>query len=320
MFLTMDHWIRSIIDVVVQVGTHLLLPVMALLFVGAVVLRGLMFYTVKRQEWFVNEFHKRVLRAQDKLPAGSIQSFYVFAKKYLEKTFYELFVVRGIQMRRRIDFIMSPSDRLFMVQPGCARIVHDFQRNLKSLKKGGNTPQFEQIAKVCLEENPCFGRLFGIFPIGVINDALALLPGFFILGGIFGTFISIMKALPELGNLNMGDIEGTKEAMAAFIGKVSISMAASVTGIMLSVALSVISSFWSAERTFVSTVDRLASTLGFLWNSSVTNEVPEGLAKFDEKRDPLEALAEASIEKELEKAGVLKELETAPAPDSKRAA
>jgi len=300
MLAAIDQSIRGLIDFVVLVGHHVLLPTMAFVFVGAVILRVLVYYTVKRQAHFINEFHKRATRGLAEAPHGNISSFFAFSKKYLEKTFYELFVSRGIQMRRNLDFIMAPSDRIFLVQQGCAIMVRDLQRQLKSLRKNSHEPNFEQIAKSTIETNPAFGKLFGIFNIGAINDAMALLPGVFILAGIFGTFISIMKALPELSNLNMTDVEGTREAMASFVGKVSISMVASVCGIILSVIFSFVSSFWSAERSFISSVDKLCSTLNYLWSSSEGNQVPHNVKDFDANRDPLEALAESAIDKELE--------------------
>ena len=301
MFLQLDQWIRGQVEVIVTIGNHAILPGMLFGFFLAVTLRGLMYFTVSRQVWFISEFHKRAVREHEKLAGERIPSFFGFVKKHLERTFYELFAVRGVQMRRRIDFVMAPSDRVFLVQPGCARTVKDLERNLKSLKIDNGKANFEQVSRICLEENPCFNKLFGVIPIGVLNDFLGHLPGFFILGGIFGTFLAIMKALPELGNLNLSDAEGTKIAMDSFVSKVGNSMAASVSGILLSVAFTAISSFWSAERSFMAMVDRLSSTLEFLWSSSSGNNPPEGAAQFDANRDPLEALAEAAVERELEK-------------------
>ena len=62
------------------------------------------------------------------------------------------------------------------------------------------------------ENNPCFRKVFGYIPISVSNDFLAVLPGLFIVGGIFGTFLGIMKALPELGGMEVSDAKRPKRS------------------------------------------------------------------------------------------------------------
>jgi hypothetical protein len=141
--------------------------------------------------------------------------------------------------------------------------------------------------------------VFGIIPVSTFNDFLNSVPGLFIVGGIFGTFLGIMKALPELGGMNLSDVEGSKLIMDNFLLKISFSMSTSIIGIILSVAMSLANTFFSCEKAYMETVERLENELDTLWNMSVSNKLPTEITHFDEQRDPIEVLSEDLIAKEL---------------------
>ncbi len=70
----------------------IMLPyVMAGVFVIALFFRSMIYYTVRRHEWFAREFEKRVNHYIDGETPGKVQntSFYVLSKKLLERTYYE---------------------------------------------------------------------------------------------------------------------------------------------------------------------------------------------------------------------------------------
>ncbi len=295
----LNDLLNSWVDLVVLIATDLLMPLMLFGFIFLVVARILVTYTVKRQEWFVKEFEKRVMNFVDiHLEKGPL-SFYVVAKRLLEKTYYELFEIRGIMKRRRMDYITDPTDRVFLIQNGCAAMVRDSLKEMRFLKKAEGRPQFLEITKSVISNNPAFSRLMGIFPASLVNDILNLIPGFFIVGGIFGTFLGIMKALPELGAMDLTDAESTKLVMDSFLLKIAFSMGTSIVGIVLSVGGSILNSALSPEKIFLDVVERYDRCLYRLWNRCDDNRIPEQIPNFDEHRDPIEALAEMAIQKEL---------------------
>jgi hypothetical protein len=192
---------------------------------------------------------------------------------------------------------MEPSDRVFLVQQGMAYLVRDSLKELKFIKYDGNRPPLVEVVKEIFATNPCFTRVFGILPVGPFNDLLNIIPGLFIVGGIFGTFLGIMQALPELGAMDIRDPESTKLVMDTFLAKIAFSMSTSTVGIMLSVTMTVYNNFFSPERLFTKIVDRFERTLFRLWCRCDNNKLPEEIPQFDEHRDPIEALASMAIEK-----------------------
>lgn len=290
--------VQSIVDSTVVFATDLLMPFMGIFFVVALSLRFLIYFTVKREDWFSREFSKRVKKFMFAREEKADQSFYVITKRLLEITYYEVFEIRSILKRRNPDAIMTVTDRVFLVQQGSARIVSDMLNQVKYLK-WGERPKFLEISNNVLRNNPCFNRVFGIIPVSVFNDFLNTVPGLFIVAGIFGTFLGIMKALPELGGMNLADVEASKLVMDNFLLKISFSMSTSIIGIILSVAMSLANTFFSCEKSYMETVERLENELDKLWNMSSSNKLPSDIKDFEAERDPIEVLSEDLIMKEL---------------------
>lgn len=277
----------------------LILPTMFFVFAGTIFLRALIYYTVKREESFAKEFEKRCnnfLNSDDHL--GN-RSFFVLCKKLLEKTYYEMFECRAINRRRKLDHIMEPGDRVFLIQQGTAYLVRDTLREVQFIKYDGNRPPLLEIVKCVFANNPCFTRVFGVLSVSAFNDLLDLIPGLFIVAGIFGTFLGIMQALPELGAMDIRDPESTKLVMDTFLAKIAFSMSTSTCGILLSVVTTVYNNFLSPTRLFVKIVDRFERNLFRLWSRCEDNRLPAEIPGFDEHRDPIEALASMSVEKEI---------------------
>lgn len=294
-----QDFIQRFLDFFVNFATDLLLPLMFVTFIAVVVAKILIYITVKREETFTKEFKKRVdLYIEEHAQHNAKISFYMATKRILEKTFYESFKIRSIMKRRNPDLIMILADRVFLVQQGCARLVRDTLKQVKYLKFG-TTNNFLDVSKNVYQNNPCFNKLFGIVPISLLNDLLGIIPGLFIIGGIFGTFLGIMRALPELGGMELTDIEGTKAIMDNFLLKISFSMSTSIVGIILSVCTSLLNTTLSPEKLFMDTVELYNNALNILWNRSDCNDYDFEEQEFDEHRDAIQALAETSIEQEL---------------------
>ena len=292
-------FIQKIVDFLVVFATDFLLPVMSVVFFLGVIARALIWWTVKREYWFAVELEKRIQRYINNVDEAEDISFFIVSKRLLEITFYELFEVRSIMKRRNPDVVMSWMDRVFLVQQGCARTVNDILRKIRYFKFDGDTPKFLELTKNVLQNNPCFNRIFGIIPMSGLNDLLNILPNLFIVGGIFGTFLGIMKALPELGGMDLTDAENSKMIMDTFLLKISFSMSTSIMGIVLSVSMTFINTFLSAEKQFVMTVENLTESLNTLWSISSHNQLPNGKKDLNTEEDPLLVLAEDVISKEL---------------------
>jgi hypothetical protein len=296
----MNDLINNVVNGVINFGNDLLMPLMVMMFIAGVVMRVLIYMTVKREEWFAKNFQKRVYDYLEKRPESAKHtSFYVTAKVLLEKTYYELFIMRAVMKRRNPDIIMDKADRIFLVQQGCARLVKDTLKHIKYFRYDMHRPNTVGVSAQILEKNPQFNNVLGYFPVGTFNEVLNLFPGIFIVGGIFGTFLGIMKALPELGGMDLSDIDKTKQVMDHFLVKMSYSMITSILGILLNVTMTFLNAFMNPNKIFVDIVERFENSLDTLWNCCSDNKLPEEIPNFDEHKDPIEALAEDAVNKQI---------------------
>ncbi len=293
--------INQIFDWVIGFANNFLMPIMLGIFFTGITMRFLAYWTMKREEWFAHAFQKRAHDyVENHMEMRHHRSFFVMTKFILEKTYYELFVMRSIMKRRNPDHVMTMSDRVFLVQQGCARIVKDTQRQTKFFRYDIHRPKMIEVSKLIFQNNPCFNRIFGIIPISSVNDIVGMLPGMIIMIGILGTFIGIMDGLPKLTGMDIADPENSKRVMDAFLFRIGHSMQFSVLGISLSVAMTLVNSIFNPAKIFMDIVERFENTLDVLWNSCTNNALPSEIPHFDEHRDPAEALAEDAVNKELE--------------------
>lgn len=284
----------------VHLSAYVLMPTMYGAFFGGIIIKVLIYMTTRREEWFAKEFEKRVHRFIDSEAGRKEHSFFLTVKRLLERTYYESFEVRAIMKRRKPDAVLSFTDRVFMVQTGCAQLVRDTLRQVQNMKHtGGNSPKFLDTSKAVFEGNPWFKNVVGLFPAAVFNEILGVMPGLFIIGGIFGTFLGIMQNLPELSGMDLADVQGSKKIMDAFLLAMSYAMVKSIIGIILSVSMTIMNGVLNVENTYVATVNKFENCLQLLWNASTHNKLPGEVPSFDEHKDPIDALAEQTVEREL---------------------
>jgi hypothetical protein len=265
---------KFVVEHLVDPFSAVMLPGMILLFVAGVVVRCLIYYTVRAEGRFSREFEKRTQKYfVETAPESRAHSFHRLTKALLEKTYEETFNLRNKYKRRNIDYVMSAADRLFLIQDGVYRLVVDTLKRTRYLRKDGHPPKLMDLAKATFDNNPVFTRLLGIFPMGIFNEFLNILPGLFVILGIFGTFLGVMRGLPDLGGMDLANAEETKRIMDLFLTRISHSMLASVMGIGLSVLMTLVNTALSPESVYYGLINRFTGALEFIWNETSTNEV-----------------------------------------------
>lgn len=300
---TIDHTLHDVFSQFVMVGKAVHFPAMITLFAVGVFLRWTTYKMVYKYYFFSREFENRVsdFLAQQSPRKTTNYSFYVLTKKLLEKTFFELTSEREQKSPGKFDRIVLVDDRVYLTKWGASWFVVNTLKQIRFLQYGSADPKIINITKTLLSKNPVFNRLFGIIPVGGLIDFLNMLPSLFVIGGILGTFLGVMTGLPGLSAMDLNDPATTKSVMDFFLVEVSLSMGASVTGIFLSVIMTLVNISFNPERLYADMTERLENNLDLIWNYATNNEVPSDLKSFDEHRSPEEVLAEASVMQEYSK-------------------
>ncbi len=271
----MNATIVDLINLVVEHAIDYLMPILLIAFVIAAVMRLLITVTIQRQKRFVKEFCKRVHQdiMNNPEPHGS---YYHHVKRALTRTYFETFELRQRFKRRNEDHIMTVGDRMFLIQDGIIRLIDDFLQHVRYLRKGDSQPDFQEISNSVFASNPIFNRVMGIFSLSRTNDVLNILPSIFIVAGIFGTFLGIMKALPELTAMDITNAEASKVVIDSFLIKISFALSTSILGIVLSIIMSFMNALLSPTSTYVEIVDAFTSAAEILWNKSENNDSTGG--------------------------------------------
>ncbi|MFZ9002270.1 MAG: hypothetical protein ACO20H_13265 [Bacteriovoracaceae bacterium] len=246
------------------------------LFAFAAFTRVLIHMMVRRQMWFINEFQKRVrlfLGTTGDKESTNEDSFFSMLKYNLEKTYFELFRLREKFHRRTFDKLFIIWDKMFFIQKGAAEFIVDFLHQVRFLKQDRSEPQFIDKTKASFNNNKTFGKLFGFLPVTFFDDTLHKLPSIFVIGGIFGTFLGIMHALPELSRIDIANPEESRKIMNQFLLNISFAMNTSIVGIIFSVCMSFLNSTLSPDNMYYHMVNDFSSSVDILWNKSRNNNL-----------------------------------------------
>ena len=104
----MKEMVQTLIENISSFAGDYLISIIIGAFIGAVMLRALIYFTVTRHQWFAKEFEKRVDRFVENATKTAVpNSFYVLSKRLLEKTYYENFEMRSKLRRRKPDRRLS---------------------------------------------------------------------------------------------------------------------------------------------------------------------------------------------------------------------
>ncbi len=303
--LTMDPISAFLVDHVLGVAAELVIPLMGATFVVGVLTRILIWYVARSEHKFAIEFEKRVRRYVAESYANEsirVSSFHRITRQILEHTFHECFELRDKYKRRNFDHISSLTDRVFLIEEGVARLMSDTLKQTRYLKRENQDIKMVELTKSVFDTNPFFNRLLGAFPVSLLNELINILPGLFIIGGIFGTFLGIAKGLPELRDMDLQKIEETKRTMGMFLEGISMAMIKSILGIFLSVSMSLINTVLAPEGIFYNLINRYSAALDTLWNETTTNEYDKSEievdALYEDGSTPDEGLEEAPEEEE----------------------
>ncbi|MFZ8934167.1 MAG: hypothetical protein ACO20H_02330 [Bacteriovoracaceae bacterium] len=259
---------QEIFNKILLYSSENLVPFMLILFLGAIVFRFGAYITVKLLNDFVNHFEINTMDAVTGKKTGLGKGFYEIVKNVLWNSFEEHFVFKSKFKRRKLDRLTSFSDRVLLIKEGSRRMIDDTLNHAKYCSDSKNKPDFNEIVAYLIKSNPVFKKVYGVAPLETISEVLSVLPNIFVVLGIFGTFIGIMLALPELNGMDLSNLEATKKTMDEFLLKIAFSMNTSILGIILSIGLNIINSIFSSDVIVENIKDTFRNSLGLLWSES----------------------------------------------------
>jgi hypothetical protein len=147
---------------------------------------------------------------------------------------------------------------------GSNSLVHGILSEM-TIFKGHHPPDFAEVTKRVMDRDLNWVKLYGLLSIDKISRMIDALPGIFIITGIFGTFLGISNALPQIANIDFQNVAGSSDVLGAFVLEITFAMKTSIAGILCSLCITLINILFPLARIRDEISSKVESTLENLW-------------------------------------------------------
>ena len=143
-------------------------------------------------------------------------------------------------------------------------ILQSFRVEINTLASP-HRPNFYELTRRVLGRDPAWTRVYKIVPIDSMSRFLDILPGIFIVLGIFGTFIGITLALPQIADMDLNRLQASDSVLGQFINDIAFAMRSSIAGIFCSMLLTGLNALSPINATREVILEKIELTLENLW-------------------------------------------------------
>lgn len=138
-------------------------------------------------------------------------------------------------------------------------------KNETAAFKANFPPNFTELTDRILEQDDEWNKLSGLIPVAPIARLNDIMPGLFVVFGIFGTFIGISMALPEIANIDFNNLDGSGDILTRFVLNVTYAMKTSIAGILFSLVMTFINTIAPVRGSRQKTFKKLANCFENIW-------------------------------------------------------
>lgn len=267
-----------------------LIPIMLTGLAVALIMRYLAFRSGRFSQTYFNSFSRSVYReleneehdkSQKKLNQGDID---VWLNDFLEK------VVSNLP-ERSIRFSKNKMGKIFGKKPSddlSARRSQSLSHytsgrsifiNLKQQSdafKSSHQPDFSELSIRVLQQDSQWKNLLGFIPIEALSRVFDILPGLFVIGGIFGTFLGITSALPKIATIDIKNLEAAAPILSSFVADVAFSMNTSLVGIVCSVIVTILIAIFPLDGVRKQVMENMEQALEQIWYRIHGDNIAQG--------------------------------------------
>lgn len=252
-----------------------LIPLMAFMLIAAILFKWITYRASKKDFYFMGLFTKELdkrLEIKEAMILKNSKDIEQFVFGLLDEV-NEVLPDRGLrgssaQVKPRVTG--APGVRGHKKQ-SLIDFTHGKQSLVNNLKsqidvfKTSSKPHFADVTAKILRREQSWIKVAGFIPILPFSRLIDILPGLFIVGGIFGTFLGITAALPIIGNIDLNQMDKAAPLLASFVTKVSFSMQTSIFGIIFSVSLTLLNTIFPIKNVRADIFKRLDNSIESLW-------------------------------------------------------
>ncbi len=120
--------------------------------------------------------------------------------------------------------------------------------------------------------DPCFyvpdshwSTMLKKLPVDGVSRLIDIMPGLFVVFGVFGTFVGISMALPEISKIDFNNIDSSGTTLASFVLNTAYAMETSLAGIVFSVMMQVMNALFPIKDVRNRIHKKVETSLQTLW-------------------------------------------------------
>jgi|SaaInlStandDraft_2_1057019.scaffolds.fasta_scaffold93111_2 hypothetical protein len=126
-------------------------------------------------------------------------------------------------------------------------------------------PNYFDLADRVLEKDKHYNYILKFFPIAPVTRLINVLPGLFVVLGIFGTFIGISMALPQIAQMDFNNLDAAGTVLTSFVLAVTYAMKTSIAGILFSLIMTLLNTLAPIKTLRDRTDKKIVVCLESIW-------------------------------------------------------
>jgi hypothetical protein len=261
------------VDLILQFFSNFLIEFMSLLLGVALSLRWFSYTHSKRDEAYFSHFTRELSSTinedkQKNVSVSDVESYLINLLGRVNQKLPHRNLRADLSKRKEkmdIPEENSPQSVSLREYVGSKHGLIASIQNETSVFNTKTPPNFGQLTERVMNEDDNWSKLFGFMPIDGVTRILDVLPTIFIVLGVFGTFIGISMALPEIAAIDFSNLEASGDTLSQFVLKVTFAMKTSIAGIFFSIILTFLNTLFPIEATRESTFDKVENVMQVLW-------------------------------------------------------
>jgi hypothetical protein len=267
------------ITILLQYSGTYLIQFMGASLILCLIFRAIAYYSNKRNDGYFSTMAREinVLIEKDKEEKTQVSDIENYLNSFLSRVSDKL-PNRSLRFKKSTPQNPKSGTGKMISIDGYLSGRENFVNILKSesgIFKLQTPPNFSELTHRILGQDPNWTNILKRLPLEGISRIIDIMPGLFVVFGVFGTFVGISMALPEIANIDFNNIETSGETLAAFVTKTAYAMETSLAGIVFSVVMTVMNSLFPIKDVRQRIVKKVETSLQTLWyhvHFSVKNE------------------------------------------------
>lgn len=147
---------------------------------------------------------------------------------------------------------------------GKKSVIISIKQQVDALKSP-HPPNFPELTLRVLDQDRQWCYIAKFIKVDLLSRMFDILPGLFIVGGIFGTFLGITSALPKIASIDLGKLHEAAPLLNSFVNDVAFSMNTSIAGIACSVIITLLISLFPLDSLRNDVRRNMELAFEFMW-------------------------------------------------------